>query len=63
MSLLEEIPLQCPCCGQSISVLVDCTESDQQYVEDCQVCCAPMLLTVWLDEQGEPHLQAKPENG
>ncbi len=32
----------CPYCGQSISMLLDVSASQQQYVEDCEVCCRPI---------------------
>lgn len=43
---LIEHPITCPYCSERISVLVDGSEPDQEYVEDCQVCCQPMLITV-----------------
>jgi len=36
----------CPYCGESIEVLIDSTDLDQRYIEDCQVCCEPMVLLV-----------------
>ncbi|HID82228.1 MAG TPA: CPXCG motif-containing cysteine-rich protein [Chromatiales bacterium] len=40
----------CPWCGEDISVEIDLTAGDQEYTEDCQVCCAPIVLSVSLDE-------------
>lgn len=62
MNTLEEVFLQCPYCGEPISVLVDCSEAQQQYVEDCQVCCNPMLLSVDVDDSGVPVVVAEREN-
>ncbi|MFT7244179.1 MAG: transcription elongation factor Elf1 [Candidatus Azotimanducaceae bacterium] len=39
---LDERDIQCPYCGEQISVLVDPSETGEQYVEDCQVCCRPI---------------------
>jgi len=39
---LEERDIECPYCGEQIVVLVDSSESGEQYVEDCQVCCRPI---------------------
>ncbi|TNJ42604.1 CPXCG motif-containing cysteine-rich protein [Tamlana fucoidanivorans] len=36
----------CPHCWQRISVLIDKTISEQQYIEDCEVCCNPFLLKI-----------------
>jgi len=47
---LEEINLLCPNCGESVEVFVDGSVEQQVYVEDCPVCCRPMLLAVSCDE-------------
>ena len=47
---MEEHTIQCPYCGESLSILIDPSVRNQQYVEDCQVCCSPMVLTVRLDD-------------
>lgn len=51
MNCLEERDILCPYCGEIISVVVDCTEDQQSYVEDCSVCCQPMLLTIDIDTE------------
>ena len=41
---------QCAGCGEWNETSVDpMAGRHQQYVEDCQVCCKPNLLTVTLD--------------
>ena len=45
----SEIALYCPYCGSAISVLVDSSVPDQTYIEDCEVCCRPMVLTCIVD--------------
>lgn len=40
----EEVELECPYCGETITVFVDTSEDRQSYVEDCSVCCRPMQL-------------------
>ena len=57
-SLDEEVPLgdgtaetdaevRCPYCGEINEIALDPgSGSDQQYVEDCQVCCRPWNVTV-----------------
>lgn len=62
MNGVEECFLDCPYCGEPISLLVDCSVGDQFYTEDCQVCCRPMVIQVWLDEQGSPQVQARRED-
>jgi transcription elongation factor Elf1 len=52
MQDLNATSLQCPYCGESIEVLVDCSVDEQTYIEDCGVCCRPIVMTV-LAEGGE----------
>jgi hypothetical protein len=41
----------CPYCGETTTISVDPGGgSDQQYVEDCEVCCNPWQVTVHFDE-------------
>ena len=37
---------QCPYCFEEISMLVDPSVRNQEYVEDCEVCCNPIVVTV-----------------
>ncbi|MFW5747976.1 MAG: CPXCG motif-containing cysteine-rich protein [Chloroflexota bacterium] len=41
----DEIFFDCPHCGAAISVLVDLSVSRQQYIEDCEICCRPIVIT------------------
>ncbi|MGB1451279.1 MAG: CPXCG motif-containing cysteine-rich protein [Marinirhabdus sp.] len=42
---MEEHFFQCPYCWQQISMLLDPSAS-QTYVEDCEVCCNPIGVSV-----------------
>ncbi|WP_031434249.1 CPXCG motif-containing cysteine-rich protein [Methylomarinum vadi] len=44
MPQLQERLICCPYCGEFITVLIDSSSGEQQYYEDCQVCCAPILF-------------------
>jgi len=46
---MEEYDIDCPFCGETINILIDCSVPDQQYIEDCQVCCSPILIGVTVD--------------
>ncbi len=46
MNELAEQSIGCPYCGETIEVLIDSTDVDQQYIEDCQVCCKPITFLV-----------------
>ena len=42
----------CPYCGETILARLDLSAGPQSYVEDCQVCCQPIQLSVRVDETG-----------
>jgi Cysteine-rich CPXCG len=62
MPAVHEKTVSCPYCGESITVLIDDSMPEQNYVEDCQVCCRPIVLDVWTDVDGEIVVQARDEN-
>ena len=61
--MLEPVTVQCPYCWEPIEILVDCSVEAQDYVEDCAVCCQPILLRVSVGPGGEPGVTAERENG
>ena len=48
MQALQEHWINCPYCGEAISVLIDCSVAEQDYIEDCQVCCRPINFEVYI---------------
>lgn len=49
----------CPYCGEDIELAIDPGGGAvQQYVEDCEVCCRPMNVTVTWDGEGAAHVEA-----
>lgn len=62
MSLQDEIEIDCPYCGERIVLLVDASAGDQDYVEDCQVCCRPINISVTLDDDGMPQVAVRSDN-
>jgi len=62
MPEITETRIGCPYCSESISVLVDDSQPQQNYVEDCQVCCRPIVLDVTVDMDGDVHVTARSEN-
>ena len=54
MDLLSEVAaVTCPCCGESVALIVDASAGAQGYVEDCPVCCRPIEVSLSVDPQGE----------
>jgi hypothetical protein len=44
--MLETLSDYCPYCGEFIELVVDCSLTEQSYVEDCSVCCHPIVVTL-----------------
>lgn len=62
MNGLFEQLIDCPYCGESIVVLVDESVPEQSYVEDCQVCCRPIVVNTSENPDGELELRVRGEN-
>ncbi len=54
--MLESTEIQCPYCGEWIELEIDCSAGSQDYIEDCRVCCQPMVVRVTIDENGLPQV-------
>lgn len=50
--MLEWVTINCPYCGEPFEIAVDCSAGSQEYVEDCQVCCNPILVQAEIDWEG-----------
>lgn len=62
MSALDSVLAQCPYCWETLEFSVDPSVPDQEYVEDCQVCCQPIVVHVVLDENLTPTVDVRAEN-
>ncbi len=60
---IESSSYSCAFCNSVNDTFVDPSGGEyQQYVEDCQVCCSPNILTASFDHQsGGWYLRAEPE--
>ena len=51
--MLDDATYTCDACGEDIVIPVDATAGpDQEFVEDCPVCCHPHVLTVRIGSDG-----------
>lgn len=58
----DEATYICASCGEEIVFPIDLSEgSEQEYVEDCPVCCNPNVIHVEVDEDGEARVWATEE--
>jgi len=60
--MLPFATIACPYCGEYIDIAIDASTGGQTYVEDCQVCCCPIVVVVGIDEEGEPTVSAMRED-
>ena len=60
--LFPELSISCPYCGETITVLVDGSVEEQQYIEDCEVCCRPMDITATVRADGSLRVDVRREN-
>ncbi len=68
--------IRCPYCGEAVEIFIDRSVRKQEYIEDCQVCCRPITLTVTLggldgpdgpdgpdgNDDGDAHVEARTED-
>ena len=62
MTKVQTTRIQCPYCWQQIEVVVDCSVERQEYVEDCSVCCRPIVITVISSEGEIVRIEARSED-
>ena len=61
MEGLEELGVDCPHCNQTIHLDIE-PDATGHFVEDCHVCCRPLLIRVHREDGGW-RVEARPENG
>jgi transcription elongation factor Elf1 len=54
---IAERPVSCPFCGERIEIAIDLSAGGQEYTEDCQVCCQPMLVSYAVEDDQLMSLQ------
>ena len=57
----EAISVQCPYCWESLVIEPEFSDEVIEYVEDCHVCCRPIVITVSYSEEGSS-VSARREN-
>lgn len=62
MNQLINKSIGCPYCGEYIKVLLDPSEVDQHYIEDCQICCRPINFYIYMDSSGDLEVQVSAED-
>ncbi|MFD1162871.1 MULTISPECIES: CPXCG motif-containing cysteine-rich protein [Hwangdonia] len=55
---MKEHYFTCPHCWENISMLLDSSIANQKYIEDCEVCCNPIQVSVQFSNSELIHFQA-----
>lgn len=51
--MVETASVLCPYCGETFNLFIDGSAGNQEYVEDCEICCKPIDLRITVDTNGE----------
>ena len=51
-ALEQFVDVSCPYCAETIMMRADLSAGSQSYVEDCQVCCQPIMISVQVADDG-----------
>ncbi len=60
--LLDMQDVECPYCGEVISLTLDSSAGSQRYVEDCHVCCRPITVVLDVDADGDARVTAQSQD-
>jgi hypothetical protein len=61
--LIHYETITCPCCWETIEITLDLSAGSQQYVEDCSVCCRPMVIAIQTDGEALSSIEVTAESG
>ncbi|MDK2778295.1 MAG: CPXCG motif-containing cysteine-rich protein [Pseudomonadota bacterium] len=62
MTERSEWRIYCPYCGEKETLLIDPQDAGEEYTEDCQICCRPMIIHVCQEADGELTVTVRSEN-
>lgn len=52
ISAEQFVAARCPYCGERFEARVEVSAGAQEYIEDCEVCCRPMALSIEVEDNG-----------
>lgn len=52
----------CPYCGETITIIVDDSVPEQTYIEDCEVCCRPIVMHATADVDGDVRIDVRTDS-
>lgn len=60
--LLDMQDVECPYCGEVISLTLDSSAGSQRYIEDCHVCCRPITVMLEVDAEGGTYVSVQSQD-
>lgn len=60
--MLPTRAIHCPYCGEPVELQVDDSAGDQDYIEDCQVCCRPIEVAVRIGPDGAIEVRTRADD-
>lgn len=48
---MDEYFFQCPYCWEQVSMLIDTSQKQQKYIEDCEICCNPIQISITVENR------------
>lgn len=61
--MLHQESITCPYCWETIEITLDLSVDTQRYVEDCYVCCRPIIIEYRAEDGALIDLAITAENG
>jgi hypothetical protein len=61
--LIQHESITCPYCWETIEIALDLSVEEQRYVEDCSVCCRPIVIAYRAEDAALTALDVTPESG
>ena len=60
--MIESRSVSCPYCGETFEALIDTSVERQEYIEDCEICCRPIVFCVLVESDGSIDLDTRHED-
>ena len=61
-ALIQFETITCPYCWEAIEITLDLSVDEQQQIEDCSVCCRPILVRYRAEDGALAALEIAAEN-
>lgn len=60
--MIDWLRIDCPYCGESFETAFDASAGDAELIEDCAVCCRPIVMRLTIDADGDVRVRTRSEN-